>query len=348
MLTLLRILLSTAFSSLQTPRDLAVENLALRQQLAILMRTSPRPRLTAVERSFWVTMSRLWPGWKDALIIVKPETVVRWHRAGFRLFWRMKSTLTARPGRPGLPRETRDLIRRMARENPTWGAPRIHGELLKLGFVVAERTVQRYMPKRPAPSGSVERRKTFLRNHAPDISAMDFFVVPTVSFRVLYVFVAIHHASRRVLHVNVTDHPSPPWVVQQLREAFPGEDVPCFLIHDRDSIFSDRVVGATRNMGIESKRTSYRSPWQNGIAERWIGSCRRELLDHVVPFGEAHLRRLLFQYVRYYHDDRTHLGLGKDTPGGRLATSPPSRSATVVALPRIGGVHHRYEWRDAA
>ena len=207
MLTMLRILLATALSSLQTTPELAVENLALRQQLAILMRTSPRPKLIAVERSFWVLLSRFWPGWKNLLVVVKPETVVRWHRAGFRLFWRMKSTLTARPGRPGIARETRDLIRRMARENPTWGAPRIHGELLKLGFDVAERTVQRFMPKRPAPPGSVESWKTFLRNHADDIAAMDFFTVPTVIFRVLYVFVAIHHGSRRILHVNVTDHP---------------------------------------------------------------------------------------------------------------------------------------------
>ena len=290
----------------------------------------------------------VWPGWKDLLVVVKPETVLRWHRAGFRLFWRLKSTLTAKPGRPGLEPEIRDLIRRMALENPTWGAPRIHGELLKLGFDVAERTVPRFMPKRPAPPGSLESWKTFLRNHAPDIAAMDFFAVPTLSFRVLYVFVAIQHGSRRILHVNVTEHPGSQWLVQQLREAFPGDEVPRHLLHDRDCIFSDLVDGAITSMGIEPKRTSFRSPWQNGLCERWIGSCRRELLDHVVPFGEAHLRRLLLEYVRYYHDDRTHLGLGKETPARRPVIPRPSRGANVVSLPRISGVHHRYEWRDAA
>lgn len=327
---------------------MAVEILALRQQLAILKRASPKPRLTNAERSFWVLLSTLWPGWRDFLVIVKPETVVRWHHAGFRLFWRAKSSLFTRPGRPGLTRETIGLIRQMTLENPTWGAPRIHGELLKLGIDVAERTVQRHMPKRPAPPDSIERWKTFLRNHAPDISAMDFFTVPTVSFRVLYVFVAIHHGSRRVLHVNVTAHPNSPWVVQQLREAFPGDDVPRFLIHDRDSIFSESVVGSARAMGIESKKTSFRSPWQNGICERWIGSCRRELLDHVVPFGEAHLRRLLLEYVRYYDEDRTHLGLGKDTPNTRPVIPRPMDQAQVVSIPRVGGLHHRYEWREAA
>jgi transposase InsO family protein len=201
----------------------------------------------------------------------------------------------------------------MAVENPTWGAPRIHGELLKLDFEVAERTVQRYMPRRPAPSGSVERWKAFLRNHADGIAAMDFLTVPTATFRVLYVLVVIHHASRRILHVNVTAHPGTQWVVQQLREAFPGDDVPRHMIHDNDSLFGDVVDAAVRSMGIKPKRTSYRSPWQNGLCERWNESCRRELLDHIVPFGEAHLRRLLLEYVRYYHLDRSHLGLAKET-----------------------------------
>ena len=217
MMTMIRILLDVLQAVLTTKSDLILENLALRQQVAVLKGKRPRPNLVDGERRFWVALREAWPRWAEALIIVKSETVVGWHRAGFRLFWRWRSRPRGRLGRPPTARELRDLLRRMARENPTWGAPRIHGELLKLGFDVAERTVLRYMPKRPAPTGSLERWKTFLRNHALDIVAMDFFVVPTVSLRVLYVFVAIHHGSRRVLHVNVTRHPSSPWVVQQLR-----------------------------------------------------------------------------------------------------------------------------------
>jgi len=348
MLTLLRILVMVVKAVLTTRADLVIENLALRQQVAVLKEKRPKPSLTAADRLLWVALKQSWPRWADALIIVKPETVVAWHRAGFRLYWRWKSRARGKPGRPPIASEVRDLVRRMAAENPTWGAPRIHGELRMLGFHVAERTVQRYMPKRPAPVGSVERWTAFLRNHAAAIAAMDLFTVPTATFRVLYVFVAIHHASRRVLHVNVTANPHSAWVVQQLREAFPGDDVPRHLIHDRDSVFSALVDGAVTSMGITPKRTSYRSPWQNGLCERWIGSCRCELLDHVVPFGEAHLRHLLLAYVRYYHDDRTHLGLGKETPAGRPVTGRPADDAKVVGFPRVGGVHHRYEWRDAA
>ena len=327
--------------------DLALENLALRQQVAVLAERRPRPRLSTTDRLFWVFLRRLWSRWADVLVVVQPDTVVRWHRLGFRLFWRWRS----RPGRPGRPRidsELRDLIRQMARENPTWGAPRIHGELLMLGFDIAERTVSRYMPRRPAPGDVVERWKVFLRNHQEAIVGMDFFTVPTATFDILYVLVFVHHARRRVVHLAVTKWPTAAWVVQQRREAFPFDEAPRFLIFDRDAKFSTAVVAAIRSFGIQPSQTAYRSPWQNPIAERWIGSVRREMLDHVVVLGEAHLRRLLRQYVDYHHHDRCHLSLEKDAPEGRSPSTRPSGEAAIVALPRVGALHHRYEWRDAA
>ena len=218
---MLRILVVFVRAACASKSDLMIEVVALRQQVAVLKAKRPRPPLADADRRFWVALRDLWPRWRDALMIVKPETVVGWHRAGFRLFWRWKSRPRGRAGRPKTGREIRDLVRRMASENATWGAPRVHGELLKLGFDVAERTVQRYMPRRPASPGSVDRWKAFLRNHADGIAAMDFLTVPTATFRVLYVLVVIHHASRRILHVNVTAHPATLWVVQQLREAFP-------------------------------------------------------------------------------------------------------------------------------
>ena len=237
--------------------DVALENLALRQQVAVLAERRPRPRLAITDRLFWVSLRRLWSRWADVLVVVQPDTVVRWHRQGFRLFWRWRSR-PRRPGRPRIDRELRDLIRRMARENPTWGAPRIHGELLKLGFDIAERTVSRYMPRRPAPGHVVERWKVFLRNHQEAIVGMDFFTVPTATFDVLYVLFFIHHGRRRVVHFGVTRYPTATWVIQQLREAFPYDEAPRYLIFDRDSTFN-----------------------QAPIAERWIGSVRREMLDHV-------------------------------------------------------------------
>jgi putative transposase len=235
--------------------DLALENLALRQQVAVLAERRPRPRLSTTDRLFWVFLRRLWSRWADVLVVVQPDTVVRWHRLGFRLLWRWRS----RPGRPGRPRidsELRDLIRQMARENPTWGAPRIHGELLMLGFDIAERTVSRYMPRRPAPGDVVERWKVFLRNHQEAIVGMDFFTVPTATFDILYVLVFVHHARRRVVHLAVTKWPTAAWVVQQLREAFPFDEGPRFLIFDRDAKFSTAVVAAIRSFGIQPSQTA--------------------------------------------------------------------------------------------
>ena len=327
--------------------DLVLENLALRQQVATLMRERPRPHVDDADRGFWVALRQAWPGWVDRLVIVRPETVVRWQRERFRRYWTRLSHRNRRPGRPRIDAELRKLIREMALDNG-WGAPRIHGELLKLGFDLCEATVSRYMPRRPPDPVRVQRWMTFLRNHGDGIAAMDFFTVPTVHLRVLYCFFIIGHDRRRVLHVNATFNPTSAWVIQQLREAFPFDTAPRHLIFDRDSIFGSAVVKFVKALGTKPCRTAFRSPWQNGVAERWIGSVRRELLDHVVVLGERHAVRLIRQYIAWYHPDRTHLGLGKDRPEGRAVTPRPSGTARVVALPRVGGLHHRYEWRDAA
>ncbi len=332
---------------LRTRSDLVVENLALRQQVEALKRRRPRPQLDDADRAFWVAMRSVWSGRAGRLILVEPETVVKWHRERFRRYWTELSRHGRGPGRPRVDRKIRELIRRMALEN-NWGAPRIHGELKKLGLTVSEATVSRHMPRRPANPDVVLRWLSFLRNHKDCIAAMDFFTLPTASLRVLYCWFVIHHDRRRILHFNATFNPSAAWVIQQLREAFPFNTAPRHLIFDRDSIFSSAVVGFVRSMDTRPCRISYRTPWQNPVAERWIGGCRRELFDHVVVLSERHAVRLARAYIGYFHDDRTHLGLGKDTPSRRLATLPPSPSAKVVALPRVGGLHHRYVWREAA
>ena len=236
----------------------------------------------------------------------------------------------------------------MASENPSWGAPRIHGELLKLGFNVSERTVSRYLPHIRPPRGALGDWVGFLQNHREVIGGMDFFTVPTATLRILYVFFVIHHDRRRILHFNVTEHPTAPWVTQQLRESFPYDTTPFYLVFDRDSAFAGKVITTVESLGIKPKRIAYRSPWQNGIAERWIGSCRRELLDRVIVLHADHLRRLLRGYVDYYSTDRCHLGLQKDTPDRRSVERRPNPLARVVSLYRMGGLHHRYAWRDYA
>lgn len=336
MLQLLFTLLATAKSSLKPQRDLALENLALRQQLAILKRSNKRPRLTRADRAFWVALSRVFADWRQALIIVKPETVIAWHRKGFKLFWRWKSR--SRGGRPTTGREVRDLIRKMANENPTWGAPRIHGELLALGFDISEPTVSRYMPKRDKPPSQGWR--TFLLNHVGDLASVDFFVVPTATFRLLYVFVVLAHDRRRIVHFNVTDHPYARWAAQQIINAFPFDSAPRFLIRDNDGIFGREFVERVDAMGIKQVKIAPRSPWQNPYCERLIGSIRRECLNHVIILGERHLMRVLREYVAYYHSARTHLSLHKDAPDRRPVAA--NDNANIVAIPMVGGLHHKY------
>lgn len=348
LLPMTRLLLGFFRSWLRNQNDLALENLALRQQLAIFKQEKARSMISWSDRAFWVFFRRFWSKWSNALIIVTPDTVVRWHRKGFRLYWDTLSRKGRQPGRPPKDQEIRDLIRRIATENPTWGAPKVHAELLKLGFDVSERTVSRYLPRRPANPDKIKQWKAFLQNHRDAIAAMDFFIIPLLTFRLLYVLVIIHHGRRVLLYVSVTFHPTADWVIQQLREAFPYDTAPGYLIFDRDPSFCAQVVAVVKSFGIKPIRTTYRSPWQNGVIERWIGSCRRELLTHVIIFSERHALKLLREYIAYYNTDRCHLTLGKDAPQPRQAQVRPSKAARVVSLPRIGGLHHRYEWRDAA
>jgi putative transposase len=320
--------------------NLVVENLVLRQQLAVLKRRHRRPSIGLLDKLFWVVVRRLWSGWKQALIVVTPETVVHWHRAGFRLYWKLISRVSTRIGRRQTSKEIRQLIFRMVAENPTWGAPRIHGELLMLGFDVCERTISRWMKRAPRDPEPAKRWRAFLRNHREAIVAMDFFTVPTITFGVLYCFFIISHDRRRILHFNVTKHPTSRWIVQQLREAFPFESAPGFLIFDRDAKYGLEIPTAVRSLKMSPVRTSFESPWQNGVAERWVESCRRDLLDHIIAVSERHLKRLLADYVGYYHDDRTHLGLGKGTPNGRIRSVASGR---VLSQERLGSLHHRYD-----
>jgi putative transposase len=277
------------------------------------------------------------------LVLVQPETVVRWQKRRFREHWR--SISIPGPGRPPVSAEVKALIVRMATEN-RWRARKIQAELSKLGIRVSLATISRYLPKSEPGPASQQRWMAFLRNHRDLIAGMDFFVVPPVRFRLLYVWFAIDHGRRRILHLNVTGSPSARWVIQQLREALP-EPSHKFLIYDNDSIFSNEVAYSIRRLGMRARRTAFRSPWQNGTAERFVGSVRRELLDHVVVLGEDHLRRLLREYVAYYNAERVHTAIG-DAPEGRATEARSSTRADVIGLPRVGGLHHRYVWREAA
>ena len=338
----LRHLLGWIVSAFSSRKDLILENLALRQQLLVLRAKRPRHRLTTLQKLFWITLRGWWSGWKKPLVLVTPRTVVSWHRAGFRQYWTWVSRAKQVGGRRRVSKEVRVLIFRMVAENPTWGAPRIHGELLKLGFGLSERTVSRWVQRAPRDSDPAKRWLTFLRNHREAIAAMDFFTVPTLTFGVLYCFFVIGHDRRKILRFNVTRTPTALWIVQQMREAWPYATAHRFLLFDHDSKFGRDVVAAAKEMGCQPKRTSFRSPWQNGVAERWIGSCRRDLLDHVIVLNERHLKRLMSEYVRYYHEDRTHLGLAKDTPAGRPVAILSADGSKIQSHPRVGGLHQRY------
>ncbi|MGB2985105.1 MAG: integrase core domain-containing protein [Phycisphaerae bacterium] len=333
----MRILVLFFRGVLRNRTELAAENLALRQQLAILQQKSKTPRLRKRDRIFWAILSRIWTGWRSALLIVQPDTVVRWHREGFRLFWRWKSR-TGKVGRPKIRAEIRNLIRRMSRENPLWGTPRIQSELALLGHVVAESTIDEYRvhPRKP-PS---QTWRAFLDNHFKDIVAVDFFTVPTATFRILFAFVVLRHDRRYIVHFNVTSHPTAEWAAQQIVEAIPFDDAPRFLIRDRDGIYGERFRERVANMGIEEVMIAPRSPWQNPYCERLIGSIRRECLDHVIVINERHLRRILRSYCDYYLNSRPHLSLDRNAPTER-EVEPPSRGR-VIAIPQVGGLHHRY------
>ncbi len=335
--------LAAVRSSLRTWAELEVEMLALRHQLVVLQQAAPRrPHLSRIDRLLWVLLSRLWAGWRRTVHIVQPATVVRWHRRAFALHWRWRSR-RSRIGRPSLAPDVRDLIRRMSAANPLWGAPRIHGELRKLGLDVSQTTVAKYLGHRPVPPSPTWR--TFLTAHASQLASVDFFTVPTATFRVLFVLVVLSHDRRRVVHVNVTDHPTVAWTRQQIREAFPGDAAPTYLVRDRDSIYGPDFGDFLQRFGIDDLVTAPHSPWQNPFVERVIGTLRRECLDHVIVWNERSLRRTLGLYLDDYHRWRLHLSLEKDAPEPR-PIQPPARGA-VIECARVGGLHHSYERRAA-
>src|ERR1700674_3461642 len=313
-----------------------LEHLALRHQLHVLRRQRPgRLRLFTFDRLFWVLLYQLWPRCLETMVLVKPATVIQWHRQGFRLFWRWRS----RSGRPSVQREVRKLIRQMSIANPLWGAPRIHGELLKLAIEISQATVAKYMVRRrgaPSPTW-----RTFLRNHAEGTAAIDMFVVASASFRLLCVTIILAHERRRIIHTAVTEHPTAAWLSRQVTEAFPWDTAPRYLLRDRDASYGQHFRRRVAAMEMTEVITAPRSPWQNAYVERVIGSIRRECLDHIVIFNERHLRRVLSSYVDYYQRTRTHLSLDKDCPDSR----PMQHRSVgrVVAIPRVGGLHHRYE-----
>jgi transposase InsO family protein len=321
---------------------LQLEILALRHQLGVLQRSVKRPKLTAADRFLWAWLAAVWTDWQPSSIIIKPATVIGWHRKGFRLFWTWKIQ-RGKPGRPAVPADVRSLIRTMSRDNPLWGAPRIHGELLKLGIAVGETSVSKYMVRNHKPPSQTWR--TFLENHVKTMVSVDFFTVPTIRFQVLSVFLVLAHDRRRILHFAVTAHPTAEWTAQQLREAFPWDTAPRYLLRDRDRIFGKDVVDQIKSMGIKQVLSTPRSPWQRAYVERVIGTIRRECLDHVIVFGERSLSHRLQGCVDYYPRSRTHLGLEKDSLEPRPIQS--ADTGRVVAIPAVGGLHHRHERRAA-
>src|SRR5215831_1831498 len=330
-------LLNSLLMGLRSQAAMQAEIIALCHQLTVLQRNQPkRLVLNRADRYLWVWLSRLWSGWRYSLIIVKPETIIGWHRQGFRWYWTWKIR-HGRSGHPRVPKETRDLIRTMSRENPIWGAPRIHSELMKLGIEISEASVAKYMVRSPKPPS--QTWKTFLDNHVSQIASVDFFTVYTVWFEILFVFIVLAHDRRRVVHFNVTAHPTAEWTAQQMLQAFPFDTAPRYLLRDRDQIYGQEFRNQVAVLDIKEVLSAPRSPWQRAYVERVIGSIRRECLDHVIILNEESLRRTLRSYFSYYHRSRLHLSLERDSPESR----PVQSVGRVVAFPEVGGLHHRYE-----
>ena len=314
---------------------ITAEIMVLRHRVMVLERRHRgQIKLNRLDRVILAWLSRAVPAVRDAIIIVKPETVLRWHRQGFRAFWHWKSG--SRGGRPSVDGDLRRLILRLAAENPLWGAPRIHGELLKLGFEVAQSTVSKYLRQRPWPKG--QSWKTFIENHKDAMTAIDLFVVPTIGFKLLYGIAILHLGRRELVWTNATLHPTADWIAQQITEAFPWDHAPSYLIRDRDACYGAVFNRRLSNLGIRDHPIAPRSPWQNGYMERVIGSIRRDCLDHTIIFGETHLRRTLRSYARYYNRARTHLSLAKDSPIPR----PIQSRGEIHARKHLGGLHHEY------
>jgi putative transposase len=330
-------------TAMKSRAALQLENVALRHQIGVLQRSAKkRLPLNNADRLFWIGLSRVWAEWRSALGIVKPDTVIGWHRKAFRTFWTWE-VRRGRPGRPAVSADIRALIRRMSGENPGWGAPRIHGELLKLGIDIGETSVSKYLVRSRKPPSQTWR--TFLENHIQSLVSVDFFTVPTIRFQILYVFLVLAHERRRIVHFAVTAHPTAEWTVHQLREAFPWDSAPRYLLRDRDRIFGHEFVEQVKAMGIEQVMSAPRSPWQRAHIERLIGSIRRECLDHLIVFNECGLRSHLRAYTDYYLRTRTHLALQKDCPEPRDVEMPGA--GRIVSMPEVGDLHHRYERRAA-
>jgi transposase InsO family protein len=343
MITILSALASLLSFRVRRRASLELELVALRHQVAALRRQRPgRLRLFSTDRLLWVWLYRIWPQALNAIVLVKPATVIQWHRKGFKLYWRWRSR-SRRLGRPKMSIETRDLIRQMSLANPLWGAPRIHGELLKLGIEVSQATVGRYMPWRPKVPSPTWR--AFLHSHRHDIVAVDMFVVAAATFRLLYALVVLGHDRRKIIHFDVTQNPTQVWLARQITEAFPWDTAPRYLPRDRDASYGQAFCDRVHAMGIKQVVTAARSPWQNAYVERIIGSIRRECLNHLIVFDERHLRAVLSSYFHYYHKTRTHLALDKDCPQIR-PTHPPT-AGKIISFPEVGGLHHRYERRAA-
>jgi len=336
MLDLLRLLLPTLAALFRERRELAVENLLLRHQLQIALRSRPRRHLKTKDRFFWLVVRRLYPGWRRHLVLVRPETVLRWHRRGWRHYWRRRSGTHL--GRPRLSPEIRELIATMANQNPLWGTERIRGELLKLGIVASSRSIRRYRRRHHSRPPSQSWR-TFLANHAQAIWAADLFVVQTLTFQTLYVLIFISHGRRQLVHFEVTSNPTAAWVWRQLIEATPWNRKPHYLIHDHDRVWGADFGRRTSGLGIKSLRTPIQAPRANAVAERWVRTARRECLDHLIPLSERHLRTVMPEFVHYYNHDRPHRSLGLQPPAPR----PHARLGEVSVRPVLGGLHHVYE-----
>lgn len=318
--------------------SLRVENVALRHQLAIYQRTVKRPSIRPAERILWSWLSRRWARWRDVLVFGQPETVIAWQRKRFRDHWARRSR-AGKPGRPLISEEIRELIRKISGANPLWGTPRIVGELGKLGIKVAKSTVDKYRVRSQKPPSPTW--KAFLKNHVNDLVSIDFFIVPTIRFKLLFVVVVLAHSRRKVLHFNVTENPTAQWTAQQIVEAFPWDSAPKYLLRDRDAIYGGAFQKRLHGMGIEQVLSAPRSPWQNPFVERLIGTLRRDGLDHRIVLNDRHLRRIVGRYLDYYHNWRTHLSLSMDVPNPRTVHRPDR--GRVVAFPELGGLHHHYE-----
>ena len=309
--------------------------MVLRHQLNINQRDK-KSSLKNRDRMIFIALSRIWNDWKSALVIVKPETVLRWHRKGFKMYWRWKSR---KIGRPTIDWELIKLIRRIQKENLLWSAQRIQGELVKLGYDVCDKTVARYMKKNIPDNSKRQSWLSFLRNHAKHIVGIDFFVSRTICFKAIYVFIAISHKRRKIIHFSVTSKPHSGWAIQQLRETFGFDQTTKYVIRDNDSIYSDDFKAHIPRFGLKDKPTAYRCPWQNPIAERVIGTLRRECLDHIIVLNERHLHSILREYIYgYYNVSRTHLSLDKDSPIHR----PVETDGNIISSSILGGLHHTY------